>query len=523
MKLAKKNNLEMELDTDRQSLPILAKSLLIGVLAGVVVSVYRLILQAAEGMALSAYTFVSGNPRFILPMFLVLAVIGYIVGLIIKKEPMVIGSGVQQVKNLIAGRIGYSWWRMMIAKIVGSTLSTVGGLALGREGPCVQLGGCVGQGVGDKFGRSHAEKKILIGSGAGAGMGAALNAPLAGVMFVIEEVFKYISPIILLSALTGAVSAQFVCRSVFGIEPLLHFAAFDPLPLSAHWMILVFGILLGVIGAFYGLVLLHVRRIYAKIRVLVPVLRPVVPFLIAGVIGLVLPMALGSGHHTIEELNLAMPIGFLLILLVVKFFFIILCLGSNSPGGDLFPLLVLGGMMGAAVGQFAINYLGVAPEYFSNFVVLGMAGYFAAIVGAPMTAIVLLVEMTGSFQQMLSLTMICLVSYTVINLLKQLKVYRQAEEMYNKEMDITPVPEVKNKHRVTLEAIVHHGAFAADKTVQDLCLPEHCLVVDIKRDDVSIVPTPTTKILAGDYLTVVTDGGHEAEAFDVLDKLASVE
>ncbi len=508
------------LSTDTHSLPILAKSLLIGVLSGVVVSLYRLVLELAEDTALSVYHYISDNPQWILPMFVTLAAIGYLVGLVIKKEPMSAGSGVPQVKALMTGHVSYSWWRVLIAKFFGSSLSTLGGLALGREGPCVQLGGCVGQGVGEKFGRNPGEKKVLIASGAGAGMGAALNAPLAGVLFAFEEIFKYFSPLILLSTMTAAISAQFVCRSVFGIEPLLHFASLTALPLSANWLTVVFGVLLGVIGVFYDFVLLYVRRLYIKIRILVPAIRPIVPFLLAGIIGLVLPVALGSGHRTIEILDLAMPIGFLLMLLVVKFFFIILCLGSNAPGGDLFPLLVLGAMMGAFFGNFAVNYLGLAPEFFATFVILGMAGFFAAIVGAPMTAIVLLVELTGSFTQMLSLTLVCLVSYTVISLLKKLPFYIKVQEAFNSETSYAPLHSSKYQEKVNLEVIVHHGAKADGMLIKELDLPEQTLITEIKRGEQSIIPKGDTRILAEDYLIVLTDGAHEAMANDILAELA---
>lgn len=423
---------------DSKSLPFLGKSLLVGLLAGIVVSCYRLIISEAEDFTAAAYAFISANPHFILPLFIVLAAFAYAVSRIVKAQPLSAGSGVPQVKALVKDLTIYNWWKVLLAKFLGGTLSALGGLALGREGPCVQLGGCVGQGVGERFSRSLSEKKILIASGAGAGMGAALNAPLAGVMFAFEDIFKYFSPKVLLSAMTAAVSAQFVCRSIFGIEPILDFGIITPLPLTSYWLVIVFGVLLGLIGVFYDFILICCRRLYARIPSRLAVLKPGIAFFIAGVLGLVLPAVIGSGANSFGSLNLAIPLGTLLLLYLVKFLFVIICLGSDAPGGDLFPLLLLGGMLGAIFGNISVNYLGFAPEYFANFVILGMGGYFGAVVGAPVTAIVLMVEITGSFPQMLSLALICLVAYTVINLLKKSSFYQQLQKKYQAEELVCP-------------------------------------------------------------------------------------
>lgn len=167
------------LNIDSYQLPVLGKSLIIGLIVGVVVSLYRMLLEFLEKSAFSIYDYVRDNPVWIAPMFIILILVALLVGRIMKAQPMCSGSGSAEVKNLIAGRSQYSWWRVLIAKVLGSGLATAGGLSLGREGPCIQLGACVAQGISDKFSHFPVEKKVLIASGAGAGMGAALNAPLA--------------------------------------------------------------------------------------------------------------------------------------------------------------------------------------------------------------------------------------------------------------------------------------------------------------------------------------------------------
>ena len=496
--------------TAAYQLPVLGKSLLIGLLVGVVVSLYRLLLDFLETSAFSMYDFIRKESLWIVPMFILLLLVALLVGRIMKAQPHCCGSGSAEVKNLIAGRSSYSWWKVLIAKILGSGIATAGGLALGREGPCIQLGACIAQGVGDKFSRLSTEKKVLIASGAGAGMGAALNAPLAGVMFVVEEIFRYFSPLILLSALTAAVSAQFVCRSIFGIEPVLEFTVDSAIPLADFWVLIVVGLVIGLAGALYNFVLLKARTAYLSFRWLTLSRRPVIPFLCAGILALVMPEVLCAGHAVFNIIDQPNDLGYLWLLLAVKFVFVMICLGSTTPGGDLFPLLAVGAIIGSILATIAINYWGFAPEYYFHFIVLAMAGFFTSIVGAPITAIVLLMEMTGSFPLLLSLSVVCLISYVVTDLLSRTAVYRQADAELKRRVDVQPAAVEKSQPRaeqdkLTTELIVHFDSPAAGKLAGELVLPAHCLLVSIRRGDQMLIPKGDTRIAPGDYLLFISE------------------
>ena len=493
------------LNIDSYQLPVLGKSLIIGLIVGVVVSLYRMLLEFLEKSAFSIYDYVRDNPGWIAPMFIILILVALLVGRIMKAQPMCSGSGSAEVKNLIAGRSQYSWWKVLIAKVLGSGLATAGGLSLGREGPCIQLGACVAQGVSDKFSHFPVEKKVLIASGAGAGMGAALNAPLAGVMFAIEEIFRYFSPLILLSALTAAVAAQFVCRSIFGIAPVLEFTVDTSIPLADFWVLIVFGLVIGIAGSVYNYVLLKVRTAYNRVRFLTPSRRPLIPFICAGGLALIMPEVLCAGHAVFNIIEQPNDLGYLWVLLAVKFIFVMICLGSNTPGGDLFPLLAVGAIIGSIFGTIAINYWGFAPEFYYHFIILAMAGFFTSIVGAPITAIVLLMEMTGSFPLLLSLSVVCLISYVVTDLLGGTAVYKKARITYERENAKSPVVATDNAEKITVELIVHFGSPADGKQVKELLLPPNCLLISIRRGDQTIIPKGDTQIMAEDYLVFITD------------------
>lgn len=148
------------------------------------------------------------------------------------------------------------------------------------------------------------------------------------------------------------------------------------------------------------------------------------PFLLAGVLGFIMPELLGSGHNLIDALTHGeLALTSVVFLLVAKFVFSAICFGSGAPGGIFFPLLVLGAFIGGIFGMVGTTYFGMSPEYINNFVLLAMAGYFTAIVRAPITGIILIFEMTGSLSQMLSLSVVSIVAYVVASLMKSEPIY----------------------------------------------------------------------------------------------------
>ena len=137
---------------------------------------YRYTLEKAGIFVTYVYKTISINPVLILPWICALILIGYIVGLMVKHEPMITGSGIPQVEGVLLRKLDMTWWRVIIGKFFGGVLSIGSGLSLGREGPSVQLGAAVGQGFSKVFKRIKIEEKYLMTSGASAGLSAAFNA-----------------------------------------------------------------------------------------------------------------------------------------------------------------------------------------------------------------------------------------------------------------------------------------------------------------------------------------------------------
>ena len=513
------NNYQAMLNTDARRIAVIWKSALVGILAGTATVLYRMLLTKAEAACFAVYAYAGAHPWVIPGMFVLLAGLGLIVGTLSGRYKAIGGSGIPQVKGTILGYFKNGWRSTLIAKIVGGTLGILAGLSLGREGPSIQLGACVAQGVGERLGDTRTERKILMAAGASAGLAAAFNAPLAGVMFAMEEVFKYISPLILLSTMVSSILADLVARAVFGAAPVFTFSATTSLPVAQYWMVCALGVLVGAGGALYNTILIGTQKLYKRFFKQNVRARMLVPFLMAGVLGLTFPYALGGGHAALEHISLSTGLWFLVLLLSIKFLFSMISFGSGAPGGIFFPLLIIGAMIGAIFGHLAAAYWGLNPALYDTLVILAMAGYFAAIVRAPLTGVVLLLEMTGSFVNLLPLALIAIIASTVADLLKSLPIYDALLENQLHDLGLDDEPDEGKK--ITVEVVVHHGSDADGKHIRELCLPEHCLLIAIRREGKDILPHGNTLVRAGDYLVFLVNLCEEARDREMLGALTA--
>ena len=514
-------NFDVITHVEERNVKLVLKGLLVGIITSFIVILYRFALSYAEGFAFFIYSYIKTHKYLIPIWFIILIVLAFIVGKLIDKEPYISGSGIPQIKGIMGGYLKNRPLSTIINKFIGGTLSIMSGLSLGREGPSVQLGACTGDILSKKFKSTRLERRLLISSGATAGLSAAFNAPLSGVLFSLEEIYKYFSPLVLLATITSAVAADFISKQFFGLNPVFHFANTTQIPLKDYWLLIFLGIFLGIFGAFYNWFTLKTQDVYAKIKSS-SFVKLLIPFLLAGILGLLFPVVLCGGHAVVEELNLTTTLGLLSLMLIAKFLFSTISFGSGAPGGIFFPLLIIGGTFGALFGYIAINYLGISPELFNNFIILSMAGYFTAIVRAPITGIILITEMTGSFTHLLSLTIVSMIAYIVADLLKSTPIYDSLLERLLEKNNIHEYHSNSTK-KLIITNVVHFGSKIEKTTLSSLHLPENTLIVSIKRGEDSIVPKGNTIIRAGDTLLTMTDLKDEWKVRELMDSLTTVE
>lgn len=504
----KKDTSSMLKRAERFQVILIGEGLLVGTVAGFFVLLYRIVLEHAGSLLTKVLNFIGNDPVKMIGWFIVLMILAWIVARLVKYEPMISGSGIPQLEGEMVGKINQRWWRVLPAKFLGGFLCLTGGLALGREGPSIQLGAMVGKGISDKLDRGKTEEKYLTTCGASAGLAAAFHAPLAGVMFSLEEVHKNFSVSVLLSVMVSSLTADYLASSVLGLEPVFQFGITEGLPPQYYWLLILLGVFLGAFGAFYNWFTLKVQEVYNKATFLNTTTKIMIPFLCAGILAFTYPQLLGSGHALIDHLTEeGMLIGTILFVLIGRFVFSAVCFGSGAPGGIFFPLLVLGGFAGGLFAAIGVQFLGLDPVYINNFVILGMAGYFAAIVRAPLTGIILIFEMTGTYSYLLSLSVVTIVAYIVATLLKSKPIYESLlERLLEKQGETMSDPSMVNRgQKILSEFAVMHGSVLEGAKISEIEWPEHCLLVAVQRGTEELLPKGKTILQMGDIIVIMTD------------------
>jgi len=415
------NLLELLVDKKRFSLRLLLEGLALGLGAGISISVFRYLLAGSEILRPVIYhnlreVLADGQWQWLALYILSFIIIAYLLKLIVAREPMCTGSGIPQIKGILQGDMSMRWFSVLWSKIIGGVLAIGAGMSLGREGPSVQIGACVGQGLSQTSRRTRFESRILMTAGAGAGLAAAFNAPLAGVIFGLEEMQKTISPALLLTGITASITAATVTEVVFGMSPVFSMGYLLPLPLNLFDVLVAAGIVIGLLGRLFNIALAYSLNTYSRLG-LSGMKKPLVPLVLAGILGFVLPEILGGGNLLVDSLVVTnYTIGFLCLLFVGKFLFTMICFGSGVPGGIFLPMLVLGAAGGAVLAKLLV-LAGLLPAmYYADIIVFGMAAYFSAVVKSPVTGSILILEMTGSFQHMLALLVVSLTAYVISDL-----------------------------------------------------------------------------------------------------------
>ena len=474
---------------------------LVGLFAGALVTLYRLALTWGEKTLRSVIATFGSNSLNAALWFLALAVMAVVVAALVRWEPATSGSGIPQVDAEVMGAMEAPWHRVIGAKFIEGTLGAIGGLSLGREGPSVQLGGMAGKGVSRFLKRGRGEERLLVTCGAGAGMAAAFHAPLTGVMFALEEIHKTFNAPLIISVMMSAVMSDYVTSQVLGLQPVISFKLAEVIPHEAY------GMLIAVIGALHNAGMFQIQNLLSKIRYRSAFMRYLIPFVIAGLVALTAPELMCGGDAILELLMRPQGMGLLALtgLLIGKYLFTGVCFGAGTPGGTLFPLVIMGALAGAIFGTAATRFLGMSPDLVMNFMVLGIAGMFVGAIRAPVTAVVLAFELTGSLEQLLSLAIVSVIAYVTANLMQVDAYY---EHLLARQLGTTPeeTHERWGSHGRQLHSyVVEAGCSAADKLISEINWPQRTLVVSVRRCGRELVPSGSTRLLEGDRILVLLD------------------
>ncbi len=380
---------------------------IVGLVAGGIGTFFRLILSYVEKFRSQLYhNAQNSHSGWVVALVFAVAAVSIALFLVRKFAPEASGSGVQEIEGALDGVRPLRWKRVIPIKFVASLFSLGSGLLLGREGPTIQLGANSGKMIKDLLKRPDSEFNTLVSAGAGAGLASAFNAPLAGVIFVIEEMhghFRY-TFFSLVAIMIASGTADLVVRTFIGPDPVIKMTVFPAPSLSMIWTFVVLGLLFSIIGYVFNKYLVKALDFFAKLSSKSMLITAGITGVTIAVIGVLFPDVIGGGYETVRlVLDHDLTLKFLILVFIGRFVLTLLSYGSGVPGGIFAPLISLGVLFGMIFGIIMKHYFPTLIDQPGIFAVAGMAGIFAATVRAPLTGLVLAVEMTSNYEMILPL------------------------------------------------------------------------------------------------------------------------
>ena len=334
------------------------------------------------------------------------------------------GSGIPQTKTALFLHQGYIRLSTVLGKFGCSALSLASGIALGREGPTVQVGAGIASVLGRRLGLGPRRVQALVPIGTAAALAAAFNTPIAAVLFTLEEILGDLHAPVLGSIVISSATSWAVLHLVLGDEPLFHVPAYQlvhPVELPVY---AVLGIAGGLVSVAFVKLLLGLRRGFLWLPRSTLWWQPVVGGLAVGVLGWFVPDVLGVGYaHVGEALNGKMALGVMALLLALKVVATATCYASGNAGGIFGPSLFIGAMLGGAVGSLAHAGLPDITGSPGAYALVGMGAAFAGIVRAPMTSVIMIFEITRDYSIIVPVMIANLLSYFISQRLQPVPVY----------------------------------------------------------------------------------------------------
>jgi chloride channel protein, CIC family len=407
-----------------------AISALLGILTGAIATLFQWAISEMDSALVLLFHFIEqkgwsvGLFSALISMLMIVAAwasVHYI-------APEASGSGVPEIEGTLLHVRPIFWKRLLLVKFFSGILSLSAKMVMGREGPTIQIGGNLGKMLSDFFHLSLHRSDTLIAAGSAAGLAAAFNAPLAGVLFVMEEMrnqfnYSFISfKMVVICCVMATITMQFF----MGSGPAINMQVFDLPSLHSLWLFLIFGVVVGFVGLLFNKVLMGAVNQLDKLTLRSKLLFVMLVGLLIGFLASYYPTSVGGGYLIINQaLTMSPTFQVLCLLLVVRFVTTMLSYSTGVPGGFFAPMLALGTLLGL-VFFYILNYLVVDLSIHPGmFAVAGMGALFAACVRSPITGVILVVEMTQNYSLILPLMITCITSTTVVQLARNEPIYTQ--------------------------------------------------------------------------------------------------
>lgn len=485
---------------------LLALALFVGLAAGFLAVGFQAGVHEVETLARMVALFAREHGFIGLSCLLMMGCVagGFSGWLTEKFAPEAGGSGIPHVKAVLMSLRILEPLRLVPVKIVAGLSALLSGMSLGREGPTIQIGAAIGQMIAKVSRTPKKSHSTLISAGAGAGLAAAFNAPLAGFIFVMEELKREMSPLTYGAALIASVSSVAVTRIWLGQSTSFLLENPSPIPIRLLPIVVVVGLLCGIVAVFFNRLTLGLIHVREKLKISRLKAGAVVGVLAASFLVL-LPQATGGGHRLAEDIldgriGPGFTIGLAILILFSKILLTSSSFATGVPGGIFAPILVIGALVGNIVGSVAAVWFPGLPVPPSVFATIGMVAALSGSVRAPLTGVVLIVEMTGEYSLLYALLIGAFASYAVAELLRDKPIY---EALLENELHRTGELGTLPKATTPVEVMIEPDSYLDGRLIRHLNLPSGFLIVTIERDGGFIVPGGSTKLRSGDHLTVL--------------------
>jgi chloride channel protein, CIC family len=412
-------------------IPLILASLVAGALAGLLGSLFRLFLIRADVWRDQALGWSHRVPTWgwLIPVLGVAASAVVARMLVQRFAPEAAGSGIPRIEAALREHGPLDPPMTLPVKFLGGAVAIGAGLALGREGPTVQMGSNVARWVGQAARLPPRDIRALMASGAGAGLAAAFGAPLSGAVFVLEELTQRFELRVVVATLSACSAAIAVTYQFLGTQPDFIVTAVASPGLFHFLFYLGLGVPLGLLGVAYNRLILGGLAITTRLTGARSVLAAAVIGGVVGLVGYFVPDILGSGDVLVQRLlaggtTLTALIG----LFLVRFTVGPVSYAAQTPGGLFAPMLLVGATFGAACGTVLHSMVPFLLPDARALAIVGMAGFFAATVRAPITAMALALELTAVSTLFVPMLATCAVAAAIPTLLREPAIYDALRE-----------------------------------------------------------------------------------------------
>ena len=461
-------------------------SIICGIFVGSAIFGFKYIAKKLENISIYLYNNTKQNIIYIILVFIVLIGLAILMHIVHKSMPEVKGGGIPKSEGVLRGILHFKSHRTLIGTFLGSVISFFAGIPVGTEGPSVLIGTSIGDLCNKTSKKNKALSRYINSGGAAAGFAVATGSPFAGILFVLEEIHKRFTPMLVVSVSLSVLSAMLVNISLCNIfdlsYQLFHFNIIATFKYKDIIYLILLAVLIAiVVGCFdksVGLIMKLSKKYKNKIN---PLVKLITIFVITGILGYTFIEGIYSGHSVIEVLIINdKNIWYLLLLLAVRLIMMYLVIDSSITGGIFIPIMTIAATVGAILAKLLI-ILGMNDSYFTVIVVITMCAFMGGTLRTPLTGSILFLELTNSINNIFYIVLIIFIVNFIVEIFDQPSFYDRVLENMEEEQNKDKIRKIDY-----FSLTVSEGSFVVGKAVRDVMWPQSLVVLNITRKNETI-------------------------------------